>query len=181
MWRELNIVTTRKTLGHHQRACVCSPATHHFGKSDEHNIVGVSIWTLTSLDCSSYNVSDIKQNAIFHVCIGSPKGNYQSSGLPNTTCNLLRPQVQYPACWDGKNLDSPDRSSHVRLSSSCIPCCVEISSANRNGLSTSRLTDRKTDVLSQREYSRKYIRHWHVPIDPPDCHHQSAVRGPIRY
>lgn len=32
-----------------------------------------------------------------------------------TNCRQLRAQVTFPACWDGKNVDSPNHKDHVRI------------------------------------------------------------------
>lgn len=41
-------------------------------------------------------------------------GSYDTVELPNRKCpSGIRAQIFFPACWDGKNLDSADHSSHV--------------------------------------------------------------------
>ncbi|TVY81061.1 hypothetical protein LSUE1_G005211 [Lachnellula suecica] len=35
-----------------------------------------------------------------------------------TNCQMIRQTIIFPACWDGKNLDSPDHKSHVAYSGS---------------------------------------------------------------
>ena len=50
--------------------------------------------------------------AISFACLG---GNQpETNNIPNYNCpGGLRAQVFFPACWDGKNLDSPDHKSHM--------------------------------------------------------------------
>ncbi|KAG2017229.1 WSC domain-containing protein, variant 2 [Coprinopsis cinerea AmutBmut pab1-1] len=41
-------------------------------------------------------------------------GRYDTVELPNKRCPAgIRANLFFPACWDGKNLDSPDHASHV--------------------------------------------------------------------
>jgi len=58
----------------------------------------------------TFNASDKAQDAVSFACLGEG-GRY--NGLPPHRCNLMRAQVYFPSCWDGKNLDSPDHKSHV--------------------------------------------------------------------
>ncbi|KAI0973903.1 WSC domain-containing protein [Xylaria arbuscula] len=53
-----------------------------------------------------------EQRAVSFVCLGTEgPATYE---LPNRNCpGGLRTQLIMPACWDGKNLDSPDHKSHM--------------------------------------------------------------------
>ncbi|KAK4195144.1 hypothetical protein QBC40DRAFT_317373, partial [Triangularia verruculosa] len=59
---------------------------------------------------------------ICHRCNGNTTGftpcdSADSSELPTRICpGGIRGSVIFPSCWDGKNLDSPDHSSHVAYS-----------------------------------------------------------------
>jgi len=58
------------------------------------------------------NNADFAQKAVSIMCIfngGSKEGN----GFPPERCNLMRAQVYFPSCWDGKNLDSANHQDHV--------------------------------------------------------------------
>ncbi|TMW57953.1 hypothetical protein Poli38472_013427 [Pythium oligandrum] len=62
----------------------------------------------------TYNESDIKQRAITWQCINYDNPIPQGSSIPNMRCPQgLRGQVNFPMCWDGKNLDSTDHKSHM--------------------------------------------------------------------
>lgn len=55
---------------------------------------------------------DFAEQGISYACLGAgkPETNY----IPGYKCpGGLRAQIFFPACWDGKNLDSPDHRSHV--------------------------------------------------------------------
>jgi len=48
-----------------------------------------------------------------------PCSGSDSVAIPSsTTCKMIRQTIIFPACWDGKNLDSPDHQSHVAYSGS---------------------------------------------------------------
>lgn len=54
---------------------------------------------------------DFAARAVRHRCIGK---HLEQQGFPSIKCpGGIRLQVVFPACWDGKNLDSPDHKSHV--------------------------------------------------------------------
>jgi len=40
-------------------------------------------------------------------------GSKQYEGFPPRQCNIIRAEVYFPSCWDGKNLDTPDHHSHM--------------------------------------------------------------------
>jgi len=60
----------------------------------------------------SQNNSDKAQRAVNIMCIFDG-GSIQYQGFPPRQCNVMRSEVYFPSCWDGKNLDSPDHRSHV--------------------------------------------------------------------
>tara|TARA_R110002003_G_scaffold171_12_gene13968 strand:+ start:1763 stop:3070 length:1308 start_codon:yes stop_codon:yes gene_type:complete len=56
--------------------------------------------------------NDLATQGISYACIGAnqPETPY----IPNYNCpNGLRAQVFFPACWNGRDLDTPDHKSHV--------------------------------------------------------------------
>lgn len=59
---------------------------------------------------------------ICHRCNGNGDGfapcdASDTSGFPTKICpGGIRASVIFPSCWDGKNLDSPDHSSHMAYS-----------------------------------------------------------------
>ncbi|OQR97564.1 WSC domain protein [Thraustotheca clavata] len=56
----------------------------------------------------------IQQAAITWVCLDYNNPHPEQQGIPNFKCpNGLRGQVNFPMCWNGKDLDSPDHKSHV--------------------------------------------------------------------
>lgn len=59
------------------------------------------------------NASDsIEQQAVSFVCLGVD--GPATPELPKTNCpGGLRTQLSFPACWDGKNVDSADHMSHM--------------------------------------------------------------------
>jgi hypothetical protein len=51
-----------------------------------------------------------------HVCLrySANLPGTSAAGFPSTNCESgLNARVQFPACWDGVNLDSPDHMSHT--------------------------------------------------------------------
>lgn len=40
-------------------------------------------------------------------------GSQEYNGFPPRRCNLMRAQVYFPSCWDGKNLDTANHQDHV--------------------------------------------------------------------
>jgi hypothetical protein len=56
--------------------------------------------------------SSLATTAISWNCLGA--GKAETNGMPNYKCSSgLRAQVFFPACWNGKDLDSPDHKSHM--------------------------------------------------------------------
>ncbi|KAL1979374.1 hypothetical protein VTN96DRAFT_6090 [Rasamsonia emersonii] len=60
----------------------------------------------------TYNDSNFAQRAMSHMCLTETDSIYTNS-LPSQPCLRLRAQTFFPSCWDGKNLDSPDHTSHM--------------------------------------------------------------------
>ncbi|KAF5382534.1 hypothetical protein D9615_002802 [Tricholomella constricta] len=61
--------------------------------------------------------AELRERAIEWACLRYPAPGYNSfngQGFPTTDCESgLNARVHMPACWDGKNVDSPDHMSHV--------------------------------------------------------------------
>lgn len=51
--------------------------------------------------------------AVSYACLGGP-GLPETNNMPNFNCpGGLRAQIFFPACWNGKDLDTPDHKSHM--------------------------------------------------------------------
>jgi len=62
----------------------------------------------------SYNASSFAQQAITFLCLDFNGVSTRHNTLPPKHCpSGIRAQINFPSCWDGKNLDSPDHKSHV--------------------------------------------------------------------
>ncbi|TCD62163.1 hypothetical protein EIP91_007269 [Steccherinum ochraceum] len=68
----------------------------------------------------TYNASSHADQAVSFVCLdysgahnGDPDWAERPDFFDHTCPDGLRAQVFFPACWDGKNLDSPDHKSHM--------------------------------------------------------------------
>lgn len=62
---------------------------------------------------ATYNASSVADQAVSFVCLGTGAQGPQPA-LPTTPCpGGLRMQINFPSCWDGANLDSPDHRAHV--------------------------------------------------------------------
>ncbi|KAJ3281810.1 hypothetical protein HK104_011265 [Borealophlyctis nickersoniae] len=58
----------------------------------------------------------LEQRAITYVCLGV--SGPQTSAFPKQNCPAgMRAQINFPFCWDGKRVDSPDHKSHVAYAS----------------------------------------------------------------
>ncbi|GLB44802.1 putative wsc domain-containing protein [Lyophyllum shimeji] len=69
--------------------------------------------TLRTYDPNSY-----AQQAITFLCLDFNGVTTRHNSLPAKVCpSGIRAQVNFPSCWDGKNLDSPDHKSHVAFPS----------------------------------------------------------------
>ncbi|KAF8158279.1 hypothetical protein B0H34DRAFT_846084 [Crassisporium funariophilum] len=58
---------------------------------------------------------ELRERAVHWACLRYPSSaGYESDGFPTTDCESgLNARVHMPACWDGKNVDSPDHMAHV--------------------------------------------------------------------
>lgn len=62
----------------------------------------------------TYNASSFAQQAITFLCLDFNGVSTKHNELPSGTCpSGIRAQINFPSCWDGKNVDSPDHKSHV--------------------------------------------------------------------
>ncbi|KAF4148811.1 hypothetical protein GN958_ATG02009 [Phytophthora infestans] len=60
----------------------------------------------------------IEEKAITWVCIDYDNPHPEQQGIPNFKYpNGLRGQVNFPMCWNGIDLDSPDHKSHLSYAS----------------------------------------------------------------
>jgi hypothetical protein len=66
---------------------------------------------------STYNASNMEDRAINFVCLNYNDASNDAgpqTTFPQRPCpDGMRMQVNFPSCWDGKNLDSPDHKSHM--------------------------------------------------------------------
>ncbi|KAJ2918466.1 hypothetical protein MD484_g1941, partial [Candolleomyces efflorescens] len=66
----------------------------------------------------TYDPNDYAQQAIDFLCLDFNGQTTKHTSLPPKVCpSGIRSQVNFPSCWDGKNLDSPDHKSHVAFRS----------------------------------------------------------------
>ncbi|KAJ3812276.1 hypothetical protein F5876DRAFT_37761 [Lentinula aff. lateritia] len=66
----------------------------------------------------SYNASSYAQQAVTFLCLDFNGVSTKYNMLPPVSCpSGLRAQINFPMCWDGKNLDSADHKSHVAFPS----------------------------------------------------------------
>ncbi|KAF8813483.1 hypothetical protein BYT27DRAFT_7335099 [Phlegmacium glaucopus] len=62
----------------------------------------------------TYDATSSAQRAVTFLCLDFNGKSVTYNFLPPTTCpSGIRAQINFPSCWDGKNLDSPDHKSHV--------------------------------------------------------------------
>lgn len=63
----------------------------------------------------TYNASSFAQQAVSFLCLAFNGETTRHTSLPiNKACpNGIRAQINFPCCWDGKNVDVPDHKSHV--------------------------------------------------------------------
>ncbi|RDB26225.1 hypothetical protein Hypma_006280 [Hypsizygus marmoreus] len=62
----------------------------------------------------TYDPNSFAQQAITFLCLDFNGVTTKHNSLPTKACpSGIRAQVNFPSCWDGKNLDSPDHKSHV--------------------------------------------------------------------
>ncbi|KAF5362587.1 hypothetical protein D9757_013318 [Collybiopsis confluens] len=66
----------------------------------------------------SYNASSYAQQAVTFLCLDFNGVSTKYNELPPVSCpSGIRAQINFPMCWDGKNLDSSDHKSHVAFPS----------------------------------------------------------------
>ncbi|KIK62169.1 hypothetical protein GYMLUDRAFT_58386 [Collybiopsis luxurians FD-317 M1] len=66
----------------------------------------------------SYNASSYAQQAVTFLCLDFNGISTKYKELPPVSCpSGIRAQINFPMCWDGKNLDSADHKSHVAFPS----------------------------------------------------------------
>ncbi|KAJ7284380.1 hypothetical protein C8J57DRAFT_1288258 [Mycena rebaudengoi] len=62
----------------------------------------------------SYDANSHAQKAITFLCLDFSGTSTTHNSLPTKNCpSGIRAQVNFPSCWDGVNVDSPDHKSHV--------------------------------------------------------------------
>lgn len=62
----------------------------------------------------TYDPNNYAQQAITFLCLDFNGVSSRHNELPVKSCpSGIRAQINFPSCWDGKNLDSPDHKSHV--------------------------------------------------------------------
>lgn len=66
----------------------------------------------------TYDTSSYAQQAITFLCLDFNGQSIRYNSLPPTACpSGIRAQINFPSCWDGKNVDSSDHKSHVAFPS----------------------------------------------------------------
>ncbi|PFH51087.1 hypothetical protein AMATHDRAFT_143448 [Amanita thiersii Skay4041] len=66
------------------------------------------------LTLRTYDPNSFSQQAITFLCLDFNGVSSRHNGLPTKSCpSGIRAQVNFPSCWDGKNVDSPNHKSHV--------------------------------------------------------------------
>lgn len=62
----------------------------------------------------TYDGSNHGQQAVTFLCLDFKGTTSEHNSLPEKHCpSGIRSQINFPSCWDGKNVDSPDHRSHV--------------------------------------------------------------------
>ncbi|KAJ3917915.1 WSC domain-containing protein [Lentinula edodes] len=73
---------------------------------------------VSDMTLRSYNESSYAQQAVTFLCLDFNGVSTKYNMLPPVSCpSGLRAQINFPMCWDGKNLDSADHKSHVAFPS----------------------------------------------------------------
>jgi hypothetical protein len=67
-------------------------------------------WNLSTQSCFRCYTGPDWEGDDYAPCQDS---NVDTQHLPNRPCHGIRTNVVFPTCWDGKNLDSPDHTTHV--------------------------------------------------------------------
>ncbi|KAF5329690.1 hypothetical protein D9619_008944 [Psilocybe cf. subviscida] len=62
----------------------------------------------------SFDPSNFAQQAVTFLCLNFNGKSTRTNELPKGQCaSGIRSQINFPSCWDGRNVDSPDHKSHV--------------------------------------------------------------------
>ncbi|KAF8951865.1 hypothetical protein BDZ97DRAFT_1683268 [Flammula alnicola] len=62
----------------------------------------------------TYDPNSHAQQAVTFLCLDFNGVSTRYNELPPISCpSGIRAQINFPSCWDGKNVDSPDHKSHV--------------------------------------------------------------------
>ncbi|KAG6901790.1 hypothetical protein C0995_007893 [Termitomyces sp. Mi166 len=66
----------------------------------------------------TYDPKSFAQQAVTFLCLDFNGVSTRWNSLPSGICpSGIRAQINFPSCWDGKNVDSPDHKSHVAFPS----------------------------------------------------------------
>ncbi|KAF5342420.1 hypothetical protein D9611_001247 [Ephemerocybe angulata] len=66
----------------------------------------------------SYDPTSFAQQAVTYLCLNFKGTSTRHNELPARQCpDGIRAQINFPSCWDGKNVDSADHKSHVSFPS----------------------------------------------------------------
>jgi len=69
-------------------------------------------------DLRTYNASSFAQQAVTFICLDFNGVSTRYNQLPPQGCpSGIRSQINFPSCWNGKDLDSPNHESHVAFPS----------------------------------------------------------------
>jgi hypothetical protein len=61
-----------------------------------------------------YDPTSFAQQAVTFLCLDYSGVSTRFNGLPAQSCpDGIRAQINFPSCWDGKNVDSPTHNTHV--------------------------------------------------------------------
>ncbi|KAI5835680.1 hypothetical protein K523DRAFT_368070 [Schizophyllum commune Tattone D] len=62
----------------------------------------------------TFDASSFAQQAVTYLCLQAGGASARFNELPRGVCSAgIRSQINFPSCWDGKNVDSDDHRSHV--------------------------------------------------------------------
>ena len=62
----------------------------------------------------TYDAKSFAQKAITYLCLDFSGTSVRYNELPPVACpSGIRAEINFPSCWDGKNVDSADHKSHV--------------------------------------------------------------------
>ncbi len=66
----------------------------------------------------TYDANSFAQQAVTFLCLDFSGKSVKYNELPPVACpSGIRAQINFPSCWDGKNVDLPDHKSHVAFRS----------------------------------------------------------------